>query len=127
MKSSKNYINYIYLVGVILLFYIISRYIFGTNKTVEGFQPFDSIFNFWMNLFSFWYNVFEYSIMVWKWNMYWSDPIGYQSTFFVSSTNPPPNPGSDKKVPTWVTWFFPTPVYDIQSVQNNWKALGNMF
>lgn len=117
MKTSKNYIKYIYLVGVIIFFYIISRYIFGSNKTIEGFQPFNylynfwiAIFNFWMNLFKFWYNVFKYGILVWRWNLYYYDPFGYISSILVDTSNPPQNPANDTNVPTWVTWFFPAPV-----------------
>jgi hypothetical protein len=109
MKTFKKYINYIYLAGIILLFYFISRYVFGTNKTIEGFEPFDGIFNFWMGIFNFWYNVFEYGIMVWKWNMYYQDPFSYHSQILVNATSPPPNPADDNKVPTWVKIFFPTP------------------
>lgn len=110
MKSTNNYINYIYLAGIILLFYFISRYVFGTNKTIEGFEPFDGIFNFWMGIFSFWYNLFDYGIKVWKWNMYWNNPTEYQNTFFTN--NPPPNPTDNNKVPTWITWIFPAPMND---------------
>jgi hypothetical protein len=109
MKTSKNYINYIYLVGVVIFFYIISRYIFGTNKIVEGFQPFNYIFNFWMDLFNFCYNVFEYGTAVWKWNMFYQDPFSYQSKFLKSTSSPPPNPANITNIPNWVKYFFPTP------------------
>ena len=109
MKTSKNYIKYIYLVGVIIFFYIISSYIFGSNKTVEGFQPFNYLFNFWMDLFNFWYNVFKYGFLVWKWNMYYQDPFSYHSTFLKNTTNPPENPDSVPNIPNWVKYFFPIP------------------
>jgi hypothetical protein len=80
-NKSINYNYYCYVALIIILFYILSRYILGLNKNREGFQAIaDTWYNislfwynlwyalltFWKNAFNFWFNMFDYLFEEWK-------------------------------------------------------------
>jgi hypothetical protein len=106
LKLNKKYL-YLYLVIVILLSYFILRYIFRYNKTVEGFQPMETIFNFWMGLFKYWSDIINYAFVLWRWNLYWADRSLYGKYF--SFVGQPENPTKDTNVPKWIKNLLPSP------------------
>ena len=63
MKSKNKpleWIQFIYLFIIIIIFYFLTRFIFGERKTVEGFSFANSWYNTLMVFYNFWYSIYNF-------------------------------------------------------------------
>jgi hypothetical protein len=59
-SKNSDWMNYWYIIPVIIIFYVVTRFIFGSNKNVEGFSMSDSWKNILMFFYDFWYAIYQF-------------------------------------------------------------------